>query len=367
MISNIYPVADIGPALSTFALVATSLATAAGAVVAWRRARERRRLAAEAAALLDPERQPRAGTLHEGATVLTGVVAHADDHDVAVRIDVRQQGDESESSGSWSYSWTEIDRKIVVKPFYLELTDGTRVRVLAPPTVEVADALDQKVLISRNQRVLSAELIPGETLHAQGWLERGSQQLRPGGEAGYRDAEYEWQLVPERGRMLLSSEPLGKGFEDRARFHGRYARRFVFVLVLIQLLFVQFYSRAFATDAVGTVARRVYSESTDSDGDTTHYYALVLQLPDAVEELQVDSDDWRRVHEGSQVVARRGILGYDLGGAPTVFFLTAILAVVFTLGLWSLYRARRTATRPWFKRRLKHSGSGMLPGEFPTE
>jgi len=129
---------------------------------------------------------------------MTFDVCAADDHAVAVRIDVTQHGTEDESSGSYSYKWTETGRAIIVRPFYLELADGTRVRVLAPKNVQVADALDQKVLISNTVRKLSAELVPGETLHAQGWLERGSTRM-PGGEtreSGYRDATYEWQLVP---------------------------------------------------------------------------------------------------------------------------------------------------------------------------
>jgi hypothetical protein len=358
VITDIYPYADLRPTLSWAIVLLTSLAALAMIALSYTRFRQRRKLAAEAAALLDAK----AG-LHEGEAVLTGVVEHADDHDVAVKVEVIQHGTESESSGSWSYSWTEIDRAIVVKPFYLVLADGTRIRVLAPPNVEVADALDQKVLISRNRRVLSAELVPGEALHVQGQLERGAL-LKPGGETGYRDAAYEWQLVPSRGRMLLSSEPLGRGLQERAQFHRRYTIRFVVVFVLLQLMFANFYSRALAPDLAALVVDKQHTVGTDDDGDPVEDFGVTLQIEKANHQFAIGGSDFLRVEVGYTVVVRKGVLfGWDLGGKPTLFVLTVGLSLLLTFGLALIYKGVRASTRPWFRRKVNHSGSGQLPGD----
>ncbi len=362
--TDIYPVSDAGPTLSWIIIAYTTVAMIVLAVLSLSRARRRKRLAVEAAAMLDPSHELRRGGLREGEVLLSGVVEHADDHEVAVRVDVTQHGTENLSSGSWSYSWTEVDRKIVVKPFYLKLDGGTRVRVLAPPNVEVADELDHKVLIARDHRVLSAELIPGETLHAQGTLERGGM-MKPGGESGYREAEYEWQLVPTKGRMMLSSQPLGKGLEERARFHRRYGRLAVFALVVLQVMFANFYSRAMASDEVVEVLSKEHTTYEDSDGDTQHKYTVLVAHSDGKrEELEVDDSDYHRVGKGSKIAVRTGVLyGSDLGGGPSLFFMTIVGALILSNALVIMYRVRRKQTRPWFRRKVNHSGSGQLPGD----
>lgn len=358
VISDVYPSADASPTTSWGIVILTSVATLAMIVLTYGRVRNRRRLAAEAASLLDAK-----AALREGEVVLTGVVEHADDHEVAVKVDVVQHGTESESSGSWSYSWLEVDRKIVVKPFYLVLADHTRIRVLAPPNVEVADALDQKVLITRSHRVLSAELIPGEALHVQGRLERGSI-LKPGGESGYRDEAYEWQLVPSHGRMLLSSEPLGRGLEERAQFHRRYLVRFSCVFVLLQLLFANFYSRAVAPDRVVMVTDKQHVVSQDDDGDDVHDYHLTVLIGTANNQFDIDSADFRRLEPGTDIVIREGILfGWDVGNKPTLFAMTVALSLLLASMLPLLYVFRRASTRPWFRRKVNSSGTGQLPGD----
>lgn len=358
MIADLSPPLDASAPTSWGIVILTSVATLALIALTIVRIRKRRRLAREAASLLDTN-----VTLHEGDVVLTGVVEHADNHDVAVKIDVTQHGTENESSGSWSYSWSEVDRKIVVKPFYLVLADGTKIRVLAPPDVEVADALDQKVFINHTNRVLSAELIPGEALHVQGRLERGSM-LKPGGEAGYRDAQYEWQLVPSHGRMLLSSEPLGRGLEQRAQFHRGYLIRFSCVFITLQVMFANFYSRALAPDRVVMVVDKQYTQTTDDDGNPVDNYAVTLLIGTANESFDINLADYNRVLPGTDVVIRKGVLsGYELGNKPTLFFLTIVGALLIVPAFALIYAVRRTTTRPWFRRKVNHSGSGRLPGE----
>src|SRR6185503_3436940 len=108
--------------------------------------------------------------------VLSGIVRHHADHDVAVRIEVHQEGSEARIKERieyrWSHEWYETRRTTIVAPFLLELADGQLVLIQPPKHVSVADALDQKRWIDRHQRVLSAELTPGERIWARGRLER---------------------------------------------------------------------------------------------------------------------------------------------------------------------------------------------------
>ncbi len=247
-------------------------------------------------------------------------------------------------------------------PFNLVLADITPVRVLATQNVELADALDKKVLISHNARVLSAELIPGETLHAQGHLERGSR-LRAGAETGYRDGEYEWQLVPARGRMMLSSEPLGAGLVARAKFHRRYFAVAIFSLVAFQALFANFHARAMASDQPATVLDKKISSYQDSDGHTQHNSGLTLRLPgDKIEAFNVSGSNYRNVNAGTRLAVRKGLWGFELGGGGSMNVLLGISALMVATALMLLYPIRRRATRPWFRRKVRHSGSGQLPG-----
>ena len=85
------------------------------ALLAGRRARDARRTA-------DAESQ----TLDEGDTILRG---RAELDDGTVRATVEQVGSEAESSGSWTVTWTETNRRVQVAPFYVVHASGERVRV----------------------------------------------------------------------------------------------------------------------------------------------------------------------------------------------------------------------------------------------
>jgi hypothetical protein len=354
---HVYEWSALSPLLSAVTVLLVTGGLLALAIVGVRRARRRVQLAAEAEASIDANR-----TLHEGDIVLSGVVEHAPERDVAVRIDVTQFGTESESSGSWSHTWREVDRKVTVAPFYLRLADGTRVRVEAPSDVDVADDLDKKVLISDNRRVLSAELVPGEQLHVRGWLERGGDASAS--QAGYRDVAWGWLLRGDRGGMLLSSHPLGKGMRERAAFHGWYAKLAIMMLAIFQLTVVTYYARWLGSTELATVRSRDHVYTTDSDGDTHSSYVIDIALRDGAREvLEIDGDDYSLVVQGTIVAIRRGALNWQLGAYPAITFWLALPALGLTLSVWLLYRARRRGTQPWFRQKqVVHSGSGRLPG-----
>ena len=157
------------------------------------------------------------GALVPGEAMVTGVVELAEGESCAVELRIDQEGTEQESSGTWSHTWTETGRRLTVRPFYLKTKAGDRVRVLAGDHVKLMDALDRKILVNRTARTCIAELTPGEAVSAFGQLFRGRDpEAVP--QAGYRSSAVGWVLrAPEGGKMLLSSYPIYRPFDERAR------------------------------------------------------------------------------------------------------------------------------------------------------
>lgn len=323
-----------------------------GAVIGLLRARRRDRLAREAEASVS-DKPP---VLEEGRdVVLSGIVHHCEDQNVAVKVTVRQHGSEAESSGTWSHSWVEIDREIYLAPFLLELADGQTVEVHPPKNVDVADALDQKVWIDRNYRELSAELIPGEHIFARGRLTR-SDRAKPA--AAYRDVGWGWALGPSEGQMLLSSEPMGHGLRSRAAFHRFYGWLAVALLIASQLSFAWFYGRLLGPTELATVTgKNSYTSTNDDDEVTVHYEVTVRG-----ESIEIDEGDYARIQRGTKLPIRGTGHNWELGSGATIAWYHALVLIVITLGYSTLYYLRRQTSRPWFRRKVIQSGnSGRLP------
>lgn len=350
---TVYERNDLPPDIAWFIVFGLTIALVASAAVAFVRALSRRRMAAVAAAQASDTPPP----LVEGRDVmLAGVVQHFEGHEVAVKVTITQSGDETESSGSWSHSWTEIDREIVVAPFLLELVTGERVLVSPPKNVEVADALDQKVWIDRNKRVLSAELVPGEKIYARGRLERSDQAVAG---SAYRDNSWGWALGPTSGgQMLLSSEPLGEGMAKRAAFHTQSAVITLAFFVGIQLSLFGFWDRMIGHTELATVTDKKDWVSVDSDGDESDHYQFTLHGGHA----DVSEGDYKFISVGEQLPVRYGSgNNWELGRDATIAWWHALFIVPIGMFALLLYRLRRKGTRPWFRRKVNEGGSGKLP------
>ena len=349
---DVYAEWAMPPAIAMFVVAGSLLLLLIGVVVAFGRARRRSLLASSAEASASDEPPP----LVEGAdVVLSGIVRHHEEHEVAVKVAITQYGSESESSGSWSHSWTEIDREIVLAPFLLELANGQLVLVEPPKNVDVADALDQKVWIDRNKRVLSAELVPGEQIYARGRLERSDRAV-PGG--AYRDVTWGWALRPTDGQMLLSSEPLGAGMRQRAAFHRRNAWWALVLLVATQLSLVWFYGRLAAPTERMTVQAKRFYYSTDSEGDRTDHHMITIRGV----EVEIDDDDYEAILEGTKLPVRvSSLTNWNLGSSATLRTWHGAIIATAPFVFWIGYRARRQSTRPWFRRKVNESGAGRLP------
>ena len=355
---DLYASGDLPPVVAAFIAIQSAVMLLLAIVVGVLRGARRAQLASRAERGVGGEHHP----LVEGKdVVLCGVVRHLEGHDVAVKVSVTQNGTETEISGSWTHSWIEVDREITVRPFLLELSSKELVRVDPPTNVDVADTLDQKVWIDRNRRVLSAELVPGEKIWVRGRLERSDIAV-PG--TAYRDVAWGWALGPTAGQMLLSSEPLGAGLRERARFHRHYAWIAVALLLAIQISLGWFYARTVAPTVVAEVAEKRTYQTTDSDGDTHDHYVITLARDTQLDHrtVRIDDDDYVHVGHGSHVPLRyAGSTNWNLGAEPTFAIWHGVGIVGLCSVFWIAYPMRRRSTRPWFRRKVHDSGIGRLP------
>ncbi len=207
----------------------------------------------------------RDGPLEAGEAVLQGVVEYAAGVDQAVKISVDQEGSESESSGSWSHRWEETGRAVIVTPFYLRLFDGRRVRVEPDDAIELLDPLDGKVMVNRNQRILSADLVADEQVFVSGTLVRARDPEAE--QTGYRGEGTELVLRPPKDvPMWLSSMPLGWIFETKARFFGRWAWAFFALFLLFQAFDSPYHVNLAAGEVHTGMVVRHWTEVEKEDG-----------------------------------------------------------------------------------------------------
>lgn len=318
----------------------------------------RRRAALANAALSD------APTLVEGECVIAGLVEHADNETVAVRVEIDQDGTEWENSGSWYHKWVETTRRTLVAPFYVRTKLGDRVRVEATQEVYLVDDLDGVILVRRDKRTRVAELIPGEHVIVAGVLRRDydpeHRQM-----SGYRDAERGWVIrAPKRGRLQLSTLPLGERLDELAtRWRG--ARVTIVVLTCLAFLGVSPYLArlAVAEETARIAEKRHYV--TESDDGTSHHYDLTLEATADRAAFTQDAGAalFLRIEEGDIVPARfvRAFRWFSSVGQHATLHIAGLIAllVIAVLALIAVFRAPRL-TR-WFEGPQRDHGSGKLP------
>ncbi|WP_438037645.1 hypothetical protein [Sorangium sp. So ce128] len=323
------------------------------AALALRLSRRQRRAAARAEASFMP-----GAALAPGEAVVVGTVEREQGADVAVRVEVEQEGSESETSGVWTHQWVETGRKLRVHPFYLRHASGARIRVEPGEHVQLVDALDGMIRVDLTRRVRVAELIPGERVFAIGELRRAPD---PEAQAqGYREQAQGYLLVPPRGgRMLLSSEPLGERFARRAAFHQRWAITAAVASLVFNMAFAAFHARRWLGE---TVDVRVTQLQENEDGDHTRFEVTMRGEGGAAFSDEVSHGAFARLREGETVKARY-VPSWSSASAigPDVTAHSVAYAALPLLGVIALaYLARAQVTRPWYEKKLIEQGSGKL-------
>lgn len=206
----------------------------------------------------------------EGPVTVTGTVSYADGADLALRVDITQEGREAYSSGEWSQTWTEKDRKIAVAPFELEMDGGERLRVEPTRNVLFTGAFTKKVLVDTYTRVRTAELEPGKRVWIDGHLVSEADTRHP---EGYREVGRALVLRDSpKHRMRISDEPVEMPYRRLASRWWMLGGLLLLGSVGMQVSFIPFHLRTFHGETVGAT---VTGRTVDSDGDSLRHVVAV--------------------------------------------------------------------------------------------
>lgn len=328
------------------------------AVALWRHQRRRAQQARDAF--------EGSGILEVGETVVRGTVAFAVGGEHALRVEVDQEGTESKSSGSWSHSWTESDRRVLVAPFYLEHATGERIRVEPTQEAHLMDDLDGVIFVDRTKRKRFAELIPGEQVIATGHLSRGHDPEVSG--QGYRGGCDGWVLrPPSSGAMLLSTKPLDAPFRHRARNYSIMAITITVLALVGHVLLLPYHQRVVVGEPITAMVTGRHMTTSTNEGTTTHYYHVTVssQQPPLTLSRAVSQEAQNALVEGSHVPVLYVIsrpASSQIGHTPTahrdiaLFLAIAISILSFGFLTWG------ESTKAWYDEpKVINSGSGHLP------
>lgn len=352
----------LSPGLSFFCMdVVATLGALAVVAVAIRLSRQELRAAARAEASYKPD-----AALTPGEAVVSGVVEQEPGVGAVVRVEIDQQGSESENSGAWSHKWTEVGRRVLVQPFFLRHASGARIRVEPGEDARLIDEMDGVVRVDLTKRVRVAELLPGETVFVVGELRRVPDP--EGAVRGYREKTEGYLLAPSRRRgMLLSSEPLGARYTRRSEFHTRWAVIIAAAFILFHALFASFHARRW----LGTTMDVRVTELRHTDaGDDDDRYTVMMGTPDGLRlSSEVLPKNFVRLREGDTIQARvvpSWLSATEIGRDVTVHSRAYLGLLLFAL-LGIVYRVRASSTRAWYEReKLVEMGSGRLADSKPA-
>ncbi len=274
-------------------------------------------------------------TLDVGDTILHGRVEYAQGQDLAVRVCVEQLGSESESSGSWTVTWSEHRRIVEVAPFYVVHASGDRVRVEPNDRTQLAGMVLGGVAsrADATHRTRVTTLAPDQSVWITGMLDKDTDPERAGGYRGSRG----WVMRPKRGEpMVVSTVPP----EDRLRLNARRATRWaiVFGVVLVGMLLVHTPYHALVLSGHSTSAhvtgKRV---ETSSDSDDTYVLDMRVDGPRPFDDTwNVTSASFEAVakDETLPAYASFGLVSTSLPGhEPRLMFVPGLVTTIAWLVL----------------------------------
>jgi len=316
-------------------------------IVRWLVASRRARLAdAQSVESIDD------GRLTAGEAVVCGVVELAPGYDAAFRVEIDQVGEEGKDKHGFHHSWRETARRVRAVPFILRELRGARVRVEPNETAMLVDGLDRVERHGKRHRTKFAELTAGEEIYASG-------ELVPVASGGaYRGGDETFLLrPPARGRMLLSTEPLGARFR-RTATHARYGLTACFVFfVAFALLDLGYHLRMFEgereTGVVEVAKARVGKKSRSCN--------VTVRLTDGGRlESSVAYETCPRLAPGSEVpvFVVRGARGFEHIGRTAG--ISAVVLVFGSLAFAALVIFHRAGAQPWYERAVVERARGPL-------
>jgi hypothetical protein len=171
--------------------------------------------------------------LRPGRALLSGEVETGGEPGPVVMLSIEQTGRESQSrNGITTQLWTETGRSLTVRPFYIVLASGERVRVEPDGHTRFAGKIDSTERIDPAHRRRIAEVAAGARITVSGVLEHGHDPGTPG--EGYRGSGEGFVLHPPKaGHLRLSLTPPGTGRFARSSFHMKWAAVIAVATVLL--------------------------------------------------------------------------------------------------------------------------------------
>lgn len=326
----------------------------------------------------ETERQVR-GELHAGPIVVKGRVRRLPGHDVAVRVEIDQLGEETHSRNGTKHTWTEKQRRNTINPFDIELGNGTMLRCEPDAKLELVDKMEEERRHRRDYRTLAAELTPDEFVWAVGSLyERIGKPPQDAsatnrGSGPYRampSVDYVLKNPPG-GRLLVASERLEKRFRRRIGFHLRWVVWALGLFVLAQALCYGYHLRRKKGVVVtATVTSKRYVRA----GKSTHHYVYVRlpnERPSGIHQrLREDASraTFRDAHRGQKLpmlIVPWKRWTAQFGDKPTVNLVLVIALLIGGLAIAVVHYQLRERTKDWHERELvNHSGKGALDQSY---
>jgi hypothetical protein len=295
-----------------------------------------------------------------GEIVVRGKVRDVEGGGSAVRVVVEQIGSEAKHKGSWQTTWSEIARRTEARPFTLELSNGSLLRVEPGESPRLVDELGlwSRAEAKRGEpalRTASAELEVGEFVFATGEL---GTRLDPA--AGYRGAEARVLRPPRNGSMHISTEGLAAPFREEQRRFRRWIVGLVLLTALVQLAAIQFHVALFSGEQKLAVIEKRW-EVPGGKKKTAEYFVTYRRLDSSeVIEDEIEVRDWDRLVPGTFVPIHVSALETTLGPRPNItgiipMLSTVVLVIFGVMGLTSCYRKRA-----WYERRLVETRAGRI-------
>lgn len=324
-------------------------------------ARRARSLARAAGAQARDAEQP----LAPGPKVIHGRVELASGEATAVRVEIDQKGTESEGSGGWSFKWAEIRRRWTLRPFYVRLDDGKRVRIEPGDKAFLVDALDGVIVKNEFLRTRHAELTPGEEVFAAGWLKSGDDPEATALDYRGRSGQGWVMVPPPGGELLLSSEPLQARYARAARAHLLAASVAAAAIVVQSIVAWGTLLRLFtARNVVATVLDRRVERGDESDS-----YAVLVRVDDTPFWVDATPASYQGASAGASTrltyvpsSPAQSQLGHDASGSIVVPVIGVFMLLPLLFGVWlTVERSKR-----WFEKELEDVGSGRLAANTET-
>jgi hypothetical protein len=288
--------------------------------------------------------------------VLKGTVRDVEDGgSTAVRLQIEQIGvalEKGDKTKKWYTTWTEVERTLDVRPFYIETASGERVRVEPDEETKLIDDLELAGTDGQS-RFKAAELVTGEVVYAVGELVEARDRAAGG---GYRDAAKALVLrKPSDGHLLLSTHRLGVEHAQSGKL-WKFSALVVGVATLIaQALAFNYHAAYFFghTEAAKVIDRKHVPAASSDDSDYCEISFEVLSTGRAHTQA-VEEEDFPKLTKGRifpvNVVKVFGDRRVTVGAGATIhgavhFFPAILLVLIMGFLGWLI-----ASSTPWFLR-----------------